>query len=415
MRHGQSRAEARGGRASPARSRRILFFDKHSVEFKFHCLHLLAAEHFDYPRQSPGAIDRARRADAPVRRRFAHEAKPSAHQSPVPWASLSKCRAAASAPRLQRAAAPAFFFRSGYRSVRNASRNALARDGAEPAPLAMRRISGRSRIAATVDVLAHCNFLERVERSHELAGAQAQRSRDDRATRARDSGSSASHRSRWLCGSRRSAASSRISASISSAFMWNFAKRRPHRFDRASDLRVEPSLPFPRAVGDRFVHASVIDSASSREAAGVDAAFLGEHFDHRGSPRAGQPIVGEQLGQRENAEAIEGGSRGRGLIGMPAAARHQRLVEQAGLMVDENAQPQVVVLGRRSSIVEAAERAEEIGAHHRGGHADETGAQRIDENVAGALAMPQAGIHAATVANPNFVGLRNRAVRDSRA
>ena len=39
---------------------------------------------------------------------------------------------------------------------------------------------------------------------------------------------------------------------------------------------------------------------------------------------------------------------------MPAAACHQRLVEQAGFMVDKNSQPQIVVFGGGHVLVEAA-------------------------------------------------------------
>lgn len=77
--------------------------------------------------------------------------------------------------------------------------------------------------------------------------------------------------------------------------------------DGASDFRRGPFLPLRRAIGNRFVHTSVIDSASSREAAGVDAAFLDEYFDHCRAPRLREPFIGEQFRQRENAEAIEGG------------------------------------------------------------------------------------------------------------
>jgi hypothetical protein len=77
--------------------------------------------------------------------------------------------------------------------------------------------------------------------------------------------------------------------------MLNIANRGPHRMNRASDFRGGPFSPFRRAVGDRFEHASVVNSTPSREAAGVDAAFLDEYIDHCGSPRLGQPVVGEQL------------------------------------------------------------------------------------------------------------------------
>ena len=51
---------------------------------------------------------------------------------------------------------------------------------------------------------------------------------------------------------------------------------------------------------------------------------------------------------------------------MTRAARHQRLVEQAGLVIDENAKPQIVILGGSEVLIEAAERAEETGLeNHR--------------------------------------------------
>src|ERR1035437_5553454 len=171
---------------------------------------------------------------------------------------------------------------------------------------------------------------------------------------ARDAASIASHRARWLGGSRRSAASTRICASISSAFMWSFAKHGSHRFNRASDFRSRTRTPAARLVSDPFVQSRLIDFASSPKAARVDAAFLGEYFDDRGSPRRRKPVGSEQFCKRENAEAVDGGSRGGDLIGTPAAARHQRLVEQAGFVVDENSQPQIVVLGGAYDLVEAS-------------------------------------------------------------
>src|SRR5208337_4839034 len=109
--------------------------------------------------------------------------------------------------------------------------------------------------------------------------------------------------------------------------------------NRASDFRSRPRSPASRLVGDPFVQSHFLDFVAAPKAARVDAAFLGEYFDHRGSPRRGKPVVREQFRKRENAEAIERTSRGRELIGMPAAARHQRFVEQAGFMVDENSEP----------------------------------------------------------------------------
>jgi hypothetical protein len=67
--------------------------------------------------------------------------------------------------------------------------------------------------------------------------------------------------------------------------MLNLAQRGTHRMDCASDFRGGTFAPVRRAVSYRFVHTSVINSASSREAAGVDAAFLDEYFDYRCSPR----------------------------------------------------------------------------------------------------------------------------------
>src|ERR1700722_9369602 len=148
---------------------------------------------------------------------------------------------------------------------------------------------------------------------------------------ARDSGSIASHRSRWLDGTRRSAASSRICASISSAFMWNFVKRRSEGFGCATDLSSSPVL---RLVSNTFVDMSLFDSASTDEPADVDTAFLGEHFDRRRSAHRRKPIVSEQLRERENAEAIDSGSRRQSLIAMPAAPRHQQLVDQPSFVVD---------------------------------------------------------------------------------
>ena len=87
-------------------------------------------------------------------------------------------------------------------------------------------------------------------------------------------------------------------------------------------------------VGDPFIQSRRIDFIATPKATRVDATFLSEYFDHRGSPHLRKPIVNEQFRQRENAEAIERGSRRRGLIGMPAAARNERLVEQARFVVD---------------------------------------------------------------------------------
>jgi hypothetical protein len=136
--------------------------------------------------------------------------------------------------------------------------------------------------------------------------------------------------------------------------MWNFAKHRSHRFNRASDFRNRTHQPSARLVSDPFVQPHFLDFATAPKAARVDAAFPGEHFDDRGSPRRRKPIVREQFRQRENAEAIESGSRGRELIGMPGAVRYQRFVEQAGFVVDENSQPQIVVFGGGHVLVEAA-------------------------------------------------------------
>ena len=165
-------------------------------------------------------------------------------------------------------------------------------------------------------MLAHRYLLERVERGHQLTGAKPQSVRDIEHRRARrldPSRAIARDGSAAAVARRRARESARRSRQHSCGIS---AKHRAHRLDCASDLR-RGLCQFCARSATRFVQPSLIDSASTREAAGVDAAFLGEHLDHRGSPRWRQSLIGEQFRKRENAEAIDRGSRRRGLIGWP--------------------------------------------------------------------------------------------------
>ena len=214
----------------------------------------------------------------------------------------------------------------------------------------MRRIFGAVENSRDGDSLAHRDLVKRVERAHDLTSAKPEFAREREKRGARRS----IHREPSLDGSAATDAELRdpnlrvdlVSIHVKSRGAWVAPIRPCNRFRNGAG---------PAPVRVTIVESRLIDSASTREAGRVDATLLNEHFDDRIPAHRREAIVGEQLRQRENAKAIDRRSRRRELIRMPAAARHQRLVEEADFMIDQNAQPQIVILGGGHRLVEAAE------------------------------------------------------------
>ena len=176
MRHGTSRGIARRTRVASAESAHPSSTNTASrSNFMFS---LLTAEHFNNPRQSRARCDRARQADAPSSAPLRTRIETVSSSEPRSLGkSIEIPRGSFSAETSERNCS-CIFFRRGYRSVRNASNSALARDGAEPEPFAIAPNFRLVENSCDCDVIAHRNFLKRVERGHQLTGAKPQRPRN---------------------------------------------------------------------------------------------------------------------------------------------------------------------------------------------------------------------------------------------
>ena len=159
----------------------------------------------------------------------------------------------------------------------------------------MRLISGRPRTAATVTCSRTAISSRRLERGHQLTGPHADDARDieHRGARRRV------HREPSRKMARRQPSLGRehpnlrvdlVSIHVQFREAWAPPEASSHRFDRATDFRSRPRIPASRLVSDPFVQSRLIDSGSSPKAARVDAAFFGEYFDNRASPRRGKPL-----------------------------------------------------------------------------------------------------------------------------
>ena len=162
-----------------------------------------------------------------------------------------------------------------------------------------------------------------------------------------------------------------------------------------------------RRLGEK---SGVVVATTARQPFAIDETFSGHHFRRRRALGGVERGVGEQFRQREDTETIERRNGRRELSRMARAAHGQRLVEQSHFVTRENPKPQVVVLARRHILIEAANLVEQFAPQDCRRRADEAGAERVDEDIAGAFAMAPAGIDAPAVAQPGLAGLRDRAV-----
>jgi len=96
---------------------------------------------------------------------------------------------------------------------------------------------------------------------------------------------------------------------------------------------------------------------------------------------------------------------------MPAALNDQWFGNERNLVINCDAEPQIVILAYRQSFVETAERGEEVTPYHHRGWAHQAKLQAGQENIARRFPVDGPWIDPDTVADPYLFGLGNQEFR----